>query len=345
MKRILILFLAAALLVVGFVLLPSREEKEVDINSIMSTKEQAGTELNAAQEKLSSLSREGAVPFDVSQQLWVQKGGETVKLSLREYLVGVLLAEMPADFPMEALKAQAIASRTFALKQGEAGKHSFAHICASSSCCQGWADPAEYDSTAVLRVHQAVEQTDGLVLTYEGKLIDATFFSCSGGQTEAAVAVWGGEIPYLQSVDSPGEEDAAPYWDTLVLDGQQFSQCLLAAYPDANLSGSPMDWFGAVSYTDGGGVDTIFIGGVPIKGTSLRSLLGLRSTVFSVETSSDQITITTRGFGHRVGLSQYGAKAMAEKNCGFEEILLHYYQNTTIKRLLCETTEQPCAFY
>ena len=330
MKRFLILSLCLALLAAGFVFF--RPEEEVDIP------EEAG-EVPVLQAQPLSVEEPS---FDGTLVLQVRTAEGVEEMLLKEYLVGVLLAEMPTDFPMEALKAQAIASRTFALKQAGGKKHPNAHVCTDPSCCQGWGNKASFDATAVSRAAQAVEETDGLVLTYEGKLIDATFFSCSGGQTEAAVAVWGGDVPYLQSVESPGEEEAPRFTETVSMEAEAFAQTLLAAYPDANLSGAPESWFGAVSYTQGGGIDRIFIGGVAISGVSLRSLFRLRSTDIFIEAAQTQIFLTTYGFGHRVGLSQYGAKAMAEEGSSFEKILLHYYQSTEIKKLLLRQEEQLC---
>lgn len=274
-------------------------------------------------------------PFDETVTLRVLTQDGVEELTLQEYLVGVLLAEMPANFPVEALKAQAIASRTFALRQAEAKKHEDADICTDPACCQGYLTDASEEDLA--RLTEAVEATDGLVMTYADNLIDATFFSCSGGRTEDAAAVWGGDIPYLHSVDSPGEEDAPRYTETVTLSAEAFSETLRAAYPEANLSGSPSGWFGVCSYTDGDGIDTIFIGGTAVSGTKLRSLFSLRSTniTFTV-TEADEIEITTHGFGHRVGLSQYGAKAMAEAGATFDEILTHYYDGAAVTRLLTE---------
>ncbi|MBO2527588.1 MAG: stage II sporulation protein D [Clostridiales bacterium] len=274
-----------------------------------------------------------SAPFDTRTTLCVLTDGGVRKMSLEDYLVGTLLAEMPADFPAEALKAQAIASRTFALRKAETGKHIGADVCTDFACCQGWRE----DGTAeeIARITQAVCDTDGLVVTYEGALIDATFFSCSGGKTEAALAVWGSDIPYLQSVDSPGEEDAPRFTDTVIFSAEEFADQISKICPDANLSGSPVNWIGEISMTVGGGIDTVFIGGVAFKGTTLRSALGLRSTDMDFAVTDSEITVTTRGFGHRVGFSQYGAKAMADSGSDFAEILTHYYPGTEIKKLLC----------
>lgn len=277
-------------------------------------------------------------PFDTQTTLRVLTDSGVQEMTLQDYLVGTLLAEMPADFPAEALKAQAIASRTFALRKAESRKHIGADVCTDFACCQGWREDGTADEIA--QITQAVCDTDGLVVTYDGTLIDATFFSCSGGKTEAALAVWGSDIPYLQSVDSPGEEDAPPYHDTVILSAEEFAKRILELCPDANLSGSPVNWIGEITKTVGGGIDTVFIGGVAVKGTALRSALGLRSTDMGFAVTDSEITVTTRGYGHRVGFSQYGAKAMADSGSDFEEILTHYYQGTEIKKLLCQTAEQ-----
>ena len=182
-------------------------------------------------------------------------------------------------------------------------------------------------------------ETDGLAVVYDGKLIDATYFSCSGGRTEAAVAVWGGEIPYLQSVPSPGEEDAPRETETVTFPAEEFRGCITPARPDADLSGAPETWFGTVRYTAGGGIDTLELGGASFTGTELRRLLGLRSTDIEFSPQEDGVTVTTHGFGHRVGLSQYGAEAMALAGSRFDEILLHYYQGTEIRRLTLESAK------
>lgn len=260
--------------------------------------------------------------------LLVKTGEGVAEMTLQTYLQGVLLAEMPADFPIEALKAQAIASRTFALLKADERKHPDAHVCTDSACCQGWL-PEQGDE----RIRQAVEQTDGLVLTYEDQLIDATFFSCSGGRTEDAAAVWGSDIPYLQAVDSPGEENAPPYEQTLFFDKDSFCRRILERYPEAELTGPMEDWIGRITYTEGGGIDSLSVGGVELKGTELRSLFGLRSTRITLKTSEEGVGFSTLGYGHRVGMSQYGARAMAQAGSDYQQILLYYYQGAAICRL------------
>lgn len=258
--------------------------------------------------------------------------GNLQQMSLREYLVGVVLAEMPADFDPEALKAQAVVARTYTRKRMERSKHDGAAVCMDSCCCQGWKSAEEYlsqggRSASVDKIRSAVEDTDGLVLRYDGKLIDATYFSCSGGTTEDAVAVWGQDVPYLQSVESPGEEAAPRFTDSVSFSPAQFAEKL-----GLDSTGDPAAWFGSVTYTDGGGVASMVIRGKTFTGTQLRSRLGLRSTAFEVRASAESVTITTRGFGHRVGMSQYGAQAMAEAGSTCGEILAHYYTGAELVR-------------
>lgn len=255
---------------------------------------------------------------------------ETVSMELEKYVLGVVLAEMPASFEMEALKAQAVAARTYALKTSADSKKHHGAVCTSHQCCQSYMTEEEYlmrgwSEKYVLRVLEAVKATAGQVLCYEGKLIRATYFSCSGGSTEDAVAVWGREYPYLQSVKSPGEEETVYFTDTKEFSLESFQDALGVHFDTA-----PQDWFGVITYTEGGGVDTIMIGGVAYRGTTLRSLLGLRSTVFEIVVSQQSIVFITRGYGHRVGMSQYGADAMALEGADYVQILTHYYRGATV---------------
>ena len=252
-------------------------------------------------------------------------------LDMQTYLTGVLLAEMPVDFSEEALKAQAVVSRTYALRRNTLGnKHPQGAVCTESSCCQAYRSIDDFLSKGgteemLKKVSQAVEYTDNQVLTYNGALIEATYFSCSGGRTEDALAVWGTDIPYLQAVDSPGEEGATHFVDTAEFTSAEFAS-LLGISPQ----GTADRWLGAVTYTDGGGVATMKIAGKVFSGTEIRQKLGLRSTVFSMYAAEDKIHISTRGFCHRVGMSQYGAEAMAVRGSDYQKILYHYYPGTQL---------------
>ena len=260
-------------------------------------------------------------------------GNEVVEMELESYLVGVLLAEMPASFEMEALKAQAVVARTYTIRSEAHSKHDGAVVCTDSSCCQGYRSPEDYISLggkneSIEKMQQAVSETDDFVLTYEGQLIEATYFSCSGGMTEDAVAVWGTDVPYLQAVSSPGEEKATHFADEQVFSLEEI--CEILQIDAAKLTGN---LFGKATYTAGGGVESILVNGQQMKGTDLRKLLGLRSTAFTVSELDGKIKFNTRGFGHRVGMSQYGADAMAMDGSTFDQILAYYYRGTALQKL------------
>lgn len=273
--------------------------------------------------------------FDDALTLRVQTEDGVRELSLHDYLTGVVLAEMPTDFAPEALKAQAVASRTYALRKAAARKHADADICGSFSCCQAWIPTEDYTGTeALAKAAQAVRETDGLVVTYDGALIDATFFSCAAGSTESALAVWGSDVPYLQAVESPEHEER--YEESVTVLASEFAAVLRERYPEIALDGGPETWFGAQTCTAGGGLDTVEIGGISLRGTELRTLFSLRSTVMTLTPEPDGVKIATSGYGHRVGLSQYGADVLAAQGEDFEEILLHYYRNTQLEHLHLE---------
>ncbi len=272
------------------------------------------------------------VPMDPSElEINVIINGKTRVMKLEEYLLGVMLAEVPVTFEKEALKAQAVASRTYTLKCCTNPRvHGGGAVCNDSTCCQGYISPEKYIIAGgkwsnLEKMRKAVEATAGQVMTYKGSLILSTYFACSGGSTEDAMEVWGLDYPYLQSVKSPGEESADVYAGSVSFTAEEFADAL-----GAELTGSPESWFGKVNYTTGGGVLNMQIGGVTYEGTELRTLLGLRSTVFAVSVSGEAITIQTLGHGHRVGMSQFGANAMASDGKTYEEILHHYYSDIVI---------------
>ena len=258
--------------------------------------------------------------------------GTVAQMALNEYLTGVVLGEMPASFEEEALKAQAVVARTYTLKrQLFSPKHDGGAVCTDSGCCQAYCSEDAYLASGNTRenlqkVKQAVADTGRDVLLFESALIDATYFSCAGDRTEAAVAVWGADVPYLQSVESPGEEISRHYVDSVVFSAEEFMNAL-----DRTLTEPAETWVGKITYTAGGGVDTIELGGKAYKGTQLRQLLGLRSTDFQITAVGDTVTVTTKGYGHRVGMSQYGAQAMALQGADYRQILSHYYPGTVLQ--------------
>ncbi len=269
-----------------------------------------------------------------AQTVRLLTGEQIITVPLETYLVGVVAAEMPVSFHVEALKAQAVAARTFAMRQMKNSKHEDADLCDQSSCCQAWFSPEQMqdklgDSKTLVeeKAALAVSATAGQVLKYEDKLIDAVYFSCSGGMTESAAAVWGSDIPYLRQVESPGEENAPRYQGEVLVPYASFREKL----SQSDLSGQPSSWFGEMHRTGSGGVETIEIGGIVYSGTEIRSLFGLNSTIFDPAVTKDGIVFETKGFGHRVGMSQYGANVMAQNGYTYDEILAHYYTGAVLQ--------------
>lgn len=260
--------------------------------------------------------------------------GEIETMDMDFYLTGVVLGEMPADFEPEALKAQAVAARTYTAKAVKTGgKHGDGSLCVNPGCCQAYISEDNYLSKGgteenLQKVRRAVQDTAGRVLTYEGELIEATYFSCSGGSTEDAAAVWGTDYPYLQAVPSPGEEGATHYCDTVC-----FTKALFEEKTGCTLTGNHSDWFETETYTRGGGIQSMRICGEEYTGTQLRQLLGLPSTAMTITVDEDTIKVVTKGYGHRVGMSQYGADAMAVTGSTYSDILFHYYPGTQLEDL------------
>lgn len=256
--------------------------------------------------------------------------GTLMKIPLEEYVTGVVLAEMPAEFELEALKAQAVASRTFTLKSMQRSKHENAVVCTDAACCQAFISPSEYTGSAndLEKVYSATIETADEVIMFEGNLIEATYFSSSGGQTEDAAAVWGADVPYLQSVLSPGEEIANSYETTESFSYTDFKQ-LLGLPQNMNLNNETL----SMEYTEGGGVENLSIGKYNLSGVQVRALLNLRSTIFTIEFTNGNVLITTKGYGHRVGMSQYGAEVMAIEGSLYSEILKHYYSGIDLVKL------------
>lgn len=292
---------------------------------------------DTAQGAVQAEGQDAAAAIDPQVTLRLKSGGAVEPVTLQAYLTGVLACEMPLDFDQAALQAQAVAARTFTLYQCAHGKHTDCDVCDDSACCQAWASETDLAERfgdgwedARQRALEAVTATDGVVLTSDGALIDAVYFACSGGRTEAAAAVWGTDVPYLQAVDSPGEEQAASYTGQVDVSFADFCSILQAQDPAVALTGPAASWFGDTTQTPGGGVATTVIGGRPFTGTQLRQLFGLNSTCFTVAVTQDGIEFTTKGKGHRVGMSQYGAQAMAQAGSDYAAILQHYYTGATL---------------
>ena len=272
--------------------------------------------------------------------LRVLHGGTVEEMPMDAYLLGVLRAEMPASFEPEALKAQVIAARTYTLFRMRGGipNHPDADACDDVNCCKayldleraaaGWGEMTLYYEEKLAR---AVRETDGELLLYDGEPILAVFFSSADGYTQNAGAVWQRDLPYLRSVPSPETEALVPnYYSTARIPAEDFRARILAAYPEAVLDGEPGGWIGAVERNDAGYVTELSVGGVRIRGNELRTLLGLRSPSFTVEAEEDALVFHVTGYGHGVGMSQYGANALALQGMRAEEILTHYFSGAQV---------------
>ncbi len=270
----------------------------------------------------------------------LQKDGSVETMTMADYLLRVVSAEMPASFEPEALKAQAVCARTYALWRAEAGSHAAegADVCADSSCCQAYLSPADaaarwgaHAAEYTAKLSAAVADTDGQVLTYGGSLIQAVFFSSAAGATEDAAAVWGSALPYLVSVDSPEGDEVPNYRSTVTLSADEVKALAEGAGLGCDLSGDPSGWFSGLTRTASGRVAALSLGGVSMTGGAARSLFSLRSTAFDVSFADGAFTFSVTGYGHGVGLSQYGANALAKEGASWREIVEHYYTGVTIQ--------------
>ena len=267
---------------------------------------------------------------DSAKTLRVQIQGEVQEMDMGTYLLGVLRAEMPASFEEEALKAQAIAARTYTLyriRGGGSANHPDADACDDHTCCKAYLSAeraaANWGSMAVYyeeKLARAVSETDGEVILYDGAPILAVFFSSADGSTQGAGDVWMNDLPYLQKVDSPETEELVPnYYSVATFTAAEFKSLILAAKPDADLSGSPEGWIRDIVRNDSDYVASVTVGGVKLRGNDLRTILSLRSPSFTVEYKDNAFTFHVTGYGHGVGMSQYGANILAKQGLSAEE--------------------------
>jgi stage II sporulation protein D len=277
--------------------------------------------------------------------VYLHDQGQTVKMNLEEYVKGVVAAEMPAEFDLEALKAQAVAARTYAARHmrmyGGTGfpQYADADISTDPKVGQAWSSEQAlkdkwgdiYYKRYWVKISRAVEETKGVVLIYDGEMINALFHSTSGGKTEDPAEVWGQRIPYLKSIDCPWDQNSPRYKgqkefkisDLEGILGQDAGVITAAKNGKSDLAQ-------VVERTSSGRIKKVRIGSKVFDGTIVRERLGLYSTNFSWTINGDKVQFETLGYGHGVGMSQYGANGMAKEGKDFREILQYFYQGVQL---------------
>ncbi len=263
--------------------------------------------------------------------------GEVTEMPAEEYIFGVVAAEMPALYETEALKAQAVAAYTFACyrRAENAGKsydlttdHTIDQsFITEEAAREKWGDGADEYSK---KIKEAVNSSAGYMITSGGKPILAVYHAISSGMTESSENIWGGALSYLVPVSSPCDKLSPDYISTKEITADELRSGLSG---DLSFSGSEADYFGDIKRTDSGTVQSISICGTELKGARLRSVFSLRSSNFDVEYKDGKFVFTVYGYGHGVGMSQYGADYMAKQGSNFEEILTHYYSGCKVEKV------------
>lgn len=304
------------------------QNKEVSTSKVEEKKQVNEVSTPKVEEK--SEVKEVATKEVVDNNIYVnvRRGGSVVKIELEEYVTGVVGAEMPASFNVEALKAQAVIARTYALKANSRGT-----VLNDNESSQSYKSNEELKSlwgssynTYYNKVKGAVDSTRGMYLTYNGSYIEAVYHSTSNGRTEDSSNVWGNYFPYLVSVDSPYDSSNPSYLKTVSFSYSDISKKLgviITSDTDFIINGK----------TSGDRVSSISVGEVSFTGVDFRNKLGLRSADFDIEKNDEGVVITTRGYGHGVGMSQYGANGMAKSGSSYRDILFHYYPGVSLKSL------------
>lgn len=287
-----------------------------------------------------------AVPFTV--KVYRDKLKKIEEIDLEDYIVGVVAAEMPADFELEALKAQALAARTYTVERIVKGKFNDvpqgSHVIDTVKN-QVYMDPEQRLQTWGVdhvwkeeKIQQAVKETAGDILTYNGEPIEASFFSTSNGYTENAEDYWGGEyVPYLRSVAVPWDKESPKYQNTVSLSLSEFERKLNTRISRAALAQSNKtpnqapSWFNVLSYSQGKRVSQVQVGDKKFSGRQVRERLGLNSSHFAISYKNSQVVIQTTGYGHGVGMSQWGANGMAKEGKKAEEIVKYFYKGIEIE--------------
>ncbi len=346
MKKQILTYLIVSALLTTLPLIPAlaargKETEPPDMPEFVEfTMEASGTEAAAPQAAQPTEAPAGTAFYPVLDT----ETGEVLEISVRDYVIGAVCAEMPAVFEAEALKAQAVAAHTYAHRLALLAESRTdeslkgAYFSDDSSKYQAFYTDAEireaygkhYD-VYYAKVSAAVDAVLGEILVYEDAPIIAAFHAMSSGKTESAAHVWGSQVDYLVPVDSSSDVNAPLYEQTAVFSAEEVRRILSDARDGLSLGADAAAWFTDPEVTGSGTVTQIRTGNCIFTGQEIRSLFSLRSAAFSVAYADGAFTFTTKGYGHNVGMSQYGANGMAQVGADYREILAYYYPGTELE--------------
>ncbi len=267
--------------------------------------------------------------------------GRVRNLDFEEYITGIVASELTPDFPEEAIKAQVVAARSFLLskiagylEKGIPDSHHGAILCEDFNHCRSYTPLEEQEDTKYIeRVKKMVEETRGEYLTYQNKVVKAYFHKISSGKTENVKDIWGVELPYLVSVESEGDSRADGYRSRVFYPKEAFFTVIRGLRPNLKLPDILEDDAFTIKYTVGGSVETMTLFGEKFSGKEIQEAFGLKSRAFSLEFLDGEAVFDVKGNGHGVGMSQAGAKGMAEEGKNYQEILSHYYPGVSLSNL------------
>lgn len=302
-------------------------ETKKNVNNSQNISKSVEKSVNIEYANTDNTSTNNTTNSSVSEITIYRSNGSVINLNMTDYLIGVVSSEMPASFNLEALKAQSVLARTYALKAKQTGKKLTDTVNTQSyididQMKNKWGNSF---NTYYNKIKNAVENTNGEYLSYNGNYIEALYHSTNNGKTESSLDVFGNYYPYLISVSSEYDKNASSYLKAISMPLDTISNKL-----GLNLNNDSV--ISILSYTDGGNIKEININGNNFSGKKIRELLGLRSTDFDISISDNNANITTRGYGHGVGMSQYGANGMANAGYSYKDILSHYYPGTTLTK-------------
>lgn len=344
MKKFLLYFFAFVFICFLMPALFTKQDKPVDSNTIEENNETRVSEVETTKETTEKIAEETTYDYKNygTIQLLHKKTGEVETVELDQYLCHVVSAEMPADYELEALKAQAVVARTYTIYKVKNKKHENADICDDSACCQAWISKedrlARWETSKQesnwKKIEQCVNKTKGKIITYENEPINAFFHANSGGTTELPVNVWGGSgFPYLQVVETAGEEGYTQYASEVEISNEELIEKLKTKYEDIQIDFGNNEDIKILEYTDSNRVRSVKFGNHEISGVETRTIFGLKSTNFEISKEKDKIKFIVKGYGHGVGMSQTGADTMAKQGSNYEEIINHFYIGIEIKEI------------